>query len=149
MKKQGFSTQVCGLAIGVAGALAPFVSAQAADELADRYINGYLNDPYTNEVAAERASVFPGDVKSIKTSDASGAQGPIRDDSAMSADKPKKQESFRQDQPLELYTGQTFDDSGKVRGAEGPIRTTPTTLEDKPMGQQQSDREWLERYSGS
>lgn len=194
MKKQGFSTQVCGLAIGVAGALAPFVSAQAADELADRYINGYLNDPYTNEVAPERASVFPGDVKSIKTSDASGAQGPIRDDSAMSAsklekketfrhdksfefytgylgedsgktstavgaqgpirddsamsaDKPEKKEVFRHDKSFEFYTGYVGDDSGKARGAEGPVRTTLTTLEDKPMGQQQSDREWFERYS--
>lgn len=143
MNKQRFSRQVCGLAIGVAGVLAPVGLVQAADELADRYTNGYLNDPYTNEKAPERASVFASDVKSIQTSDASGAQGPIRDDSMM------KKESFRQDQPVELYTGHPADQSGKVRGAEGPVRESPSALDDKPKDQRQIDREWFERYSGS
>ncbi|HEX5801437.1 MAG TPA: hypothetical protein VFY24_00320 [Azospira sp.] len=150
MKKQLFSKQICGLAFGVAGALAPFSSLQAADELADRYTNGYLNDPYTNEVAPERASVFDSDVKMINTGDARGAQGPIRNDSAMSAGQPKVQESFRHDQPLELYTGFTGDETGSPRGAQGPIRDTPTTFDAKPdQTKLQLEREWQERYSGS
>ncbi len=113
--------QVCGLALGVAGALAPLGMAQAADDYVDRYINGYLNDPYTNEVAPERASAFPAGVSSIEA----GAQGPIRDDMSM------KQESFRSDEPHEFYTGwKTEDTMGKARGAEGPIRESPAALDE-------------------
>lgn len=123
MKKQLFSKQVCGLLIGVAGALAP-LSTQARDELADRYTNGYLNDPYTNEVAPERQSVFDQDAKAIKTSDAKGAQGPVREDSMPPAAQPMGQEKMiYRDEPRELYTGEKYGHWGSARGAEGPVRS--------------------------
>ncbi|MFZ2853971.1 MAG: hypothetical protein WAZ34_07655 [Rhodocyclaceae bacterium] len=77
MKKQFLTKQVCGLSIMVAGALLPLASAQAADELSDRYQNGYLNDPYTNEVAPDTKSVMP----------PRGAEGPIRSDDSATEDK--------------------------------------------------------------
>jgi hypothetical protein len=123
MKKQLFSKQVCGLLIGAIGALAP-LSSQARDELADRYINGYLNDPYTNEVAPERQSVLNQDAKAIKTSDAQGAQGPVREDSAPPAAQPMGQEKMiYRDEPRELYTGEKLEHWGGARGAEGPVRS--------------------------
>lgn len=58
MNKQFLKKQVCGLSIMFVAALLPIRSAQAADELSDRYVNGYLNDPYTNEVAPDTKSVL-------------------------------------------------------------------------------------------
>lgn len=128
MKTQRFSKQACALVVGIAGALAPFGSVQAADELADRYLNGYLHDPYTSEseMPVGRASVFPPGVSSIDTADARGAEGPIRDDAGM------RPESFRSDQPLELYMGYTGEDAGSARGAEGPIRSSPADMDGGP-----------------
>lgn len=91
MKKQFLIKQVCGLSIMVAGALAPLGSAQAADELSDRYVNGYLNDPYTNEVAPDTKSVMP-----------RGAEGPIRSDASTAEAMPMKQRHDRFES-AELY----------------------------------------------
>lgn len=125
MKKHFFLKQVCGLVIGAAGVLVPLGAAQADHDYANRYTNGYLNDPYSNEVAPDTQSVLA----------AGGAQGPIRDDSAMT-----KKESFQRDQPIELYTGEIVTDSGKVRGAEGPIRDDSATV--ATMKQERFEREF-------
>ena len=69
MEKQFLMKAICGLSIMVGGALVPLSSASAADELSDRYLNGYLNDPYSNEGATAIKSVRP-----------RGAEGPIRSD---------------------------------------------------------------------
>lgn len=78
MKKQFLMRAICGLSIMVGGALVPLSSAQAADELSDRYLNGYLNDPYSNE----------GDTV-IKRTPRRGAEGPIRTDTWTEEEKAK------------------------------------------------------------
>lgn len=93
MKKQFLMKQVCGLSIMVAGALVPFSSAQAADELSDRYLNSYLYDPYTNEVPTDTKSVLP----------PRGAEGPIRTDASTSEAQPMKQRHDRFES-AELYS---------------------------------------------
>lgn len=92
MKKQFLMKQVCGLSIMVAGAVLPLASAQAADELSDRYQNGYLNDPYTNEVAPDTKSVLP-----------RGAEGPIRSDDSTAQDKPMQQGQERRESGTKAY----------------------------------------------
>lgn len=131
--KKLFLKQVCGLVIGAAGVLAPLGAVQADHDYANRYLDGYLNDPYSNEVAPDTQSVLTG-----------GAQGPIRDDSAAFSDKPMKQERFRHDVPLELYTGYTDEPMGGSRGAEGPIRDDTV----KPMKQERFEREFSVEYVG-
>lgn len=78
MKNQFLMRALCGLSIMLGGALAPLSSAQAADELSDRYLNGYLNDPYSNE----------GDT-AIKRTPRRGAEGPIRNDTWTEEEKAK------------------------------------------------------------
>lgn len=92
MKKQFLMKKVCGISIMAAGALVSLGSAQAADELSDRYINGYLNDPYTNEVAPDTKSVMP----------PRGAEGPIRTDASTPEARPMKQRHDRIES-VELY----------------------------------------------
>ncbi|MBI2306277.1 MAG: hypothetical protein HYU78_03150 [Rhodocyclales bacterium] len=140
MKKQFLLKQVCGLCIGVAGTLAPLGSAQAADDYVDRYLNGYLNDPYTNEVAADTQSVLN-----------RGAEGPVRDDLAVLDDKSMGQKSFRSDQPVELYNPPVSKvaEPGETRGAEGPVRGDPSPIAEKSKWQEKFQRnEPLELYMG-
>lgn len=134
MKKQFLLKQVCGLCIGVAGTLAPLGSAQAADDYVDRYLNGYLNDPYTNEVAADTQSVLN-----------RGAEGPVRSDPSPITDKSKGQEKFRRNEPPELYMGET---TSEVHGAQGPIKDDTAAFADKSMEQQTFQRDQpIELYS--
>jgi hypothetical protein len=67
MKKQFLMKAIFGVSIMLGGALVPLSSVQAADELSDRYLNGYLNDPYSNEGVTAINSVGP-----------HGAEGPAR-----------------------------------------------------------------------
>lgn len=92
MKKQFLMQRVCGLSIMAAGALVPLGSAQAADELSDRYLNGYLNDPYTNEAAPDTKSVLP-----------RGAEGPIRSDVRTDEDKPMTHGRERRESGTKAY----------------------------------------------
>jgi len=117
MKKQFLMKVICGLSIMLGGALVPLSSAQAADELSDRYLNGYLNDPYTNEGATAIKRVRP-----------RGAEGPIRTD-ASKADE-------LSDRYLNGYLNDPYTNEGataikRVRphGAEGSIRTDASTAE--------------------
>jgi hypothetical protein len=109
MKKQFLMKQVCGLSIVLAGALLPLSSAQAADELSDRYVNGYLNDPYTNEVAPDTKSVMP-----------RGAEGPIRSDASIAENRPmkKSQERF---EPV----GEAYNPPVQYSGTQGTMRDYP------------------------
>ena len=119
MKNQFLMRALCGLSIMLGGALAPLSSAQAADELSDRYLNGYLNDPYSNEGDTAMKSVPP-----------PGAEGPIRSD-AKTADE-------LSDRYLNGYLNDPYSNEGDTaikrtlrRGAEGPIRTDTWTEEEK------------------
>lgn len=130
MKKQFFVTRVCGLCIGIAGAVVPLSSVHAADDYVDRYLNGYLNDPYSNEVAPDTQSVLPRGAEGPIRTDArpaegkqmrpsqersspgteenppaqsSGAQGSIGNDSPAVSGKPKVPEDFLHDQPGGRY----------------------------------------------
>lgn len=118
MKMQFLMKQVCGLSIMVAGALVPFSSAQAADELSDRYLNGYLNDPYSNEVAPETRSVLR-----------RGAEGPIRTEISTADELSDRYLNGYLNDP---YTNEVAPDTKSVlsRGAEGPIRTDASIAED-------------------
>lgn len=129
MKKQLLLKQFCGLSIVVAGALVPLSSVHAADELSDRYLNGYLNDPYTNEVAPDTYSVL----QSGEQTGSRGAEGPIRDDAGMFHEKPMAREGSQRDVPLELYTGYIGDETSWRRGAEGPIRDDSGAFVYQPM----------------
>lgn len=77
MKKQFLSTQVCGLAFGVAGALAPFGSALAAD-------TSMTQDKFQRDQPLELYTGF----SSETPSEPRGAQGPIREDAAPPEAKP-------------------------------------------------------------
>lgn len=127
MKKQFLMKQVCGLSIMVVGALIPLGSAQAADELSDRYLNGYLNDPYTNEVAPEAKSVLR-----------RGAEGPIRTDASTADELSDRYLNGYLNDP---YTNEVAPDKKSVmpRGAEGPIRTDASTALYHPPVQISSD----------
>jgi hypothetical protein len=130
MKKQYLLKQVCGLCIGVAGTLVPLSSVQAADELSDRYTNGYLNDPYTNEVAADTKSVLP-----------RGAEGPIRADATPMTQTRERFEPVSEaySPPVQSPGGSSapmWTDTGtdtSSRGAQGPIRTDASNAEDRTM----------------
>lgn len=93
MKKQFLIKQVCSLSIMVAGALLPLGSVQAADELSDRYLNGYLNDPYSNEVAPDKKSVLP-----------RGAEGPIRKDAGTREDRSMTHGQKRRESGSDAYS---------------------------------------------
>lgn len=90
MKKQFLLIQICGLAIGVAGALAPFGSALAADK-------PMAPESFQRDQPVE---LYMGEIKT----EPRGAQGPIRDDTATVADKSVTKETFQSDVPLELYS---------------------------------------------
>lgn len=123
MKNQFLMRALCGLSIMVGGALAPLSSARAADELSDRYLNGYLNDPYSNE--GETA---------IKRVPPRGAEGPMRSE----ARGDTKTADELSDRYLNGYLNDPYSNEGDTvikrtprRGAEGPIRTDTWTEEEK------------------
>lgn len=120
MKRQFLMKRVCGISIMVAGALLSLSSVQAADELSDRYLNGYLYDPYTNEVAPEAPSVLR-----------RGAEGPIRTD-VSTADE--LSDRYLNGYLYDPYTNEVPPDTKSVlpRGAEGPLRTDAGTMEARP-----------------
>jgi len=80
MKKQCLSMQLCGLAIGVAGALAPFATAQATDQ-------PMMQERFQQELPMELYTGFVTD----SSDEVRGAQGPIRDDTAIVAENPAAQ----------------------------------------------------------
>jgi len=90
----------------IAGLLAISGTALAADDLAERYINGYLNDPYGGPSKSDPATYPYSDRATSR-----GAEGPVREDAmaadsdamAMKADK-MKHEMRRIETPVgELY----------------------------------------------
>jgi len=88
MKQQLLMRQLGILCLGLVGALATFGAAQASDDFADRYINGYLNDPYGGDATTVKRDAAKAGMPIESLDQGQGAQGPIRDDTAMSEDKP-------------------------------------------------------------
>lgn len=123
MKKQFLMKAICGLSIMLCGVLVPLSSSQAADELSDRYLNGYLNDPYSNEGATV-----------IKKAPPRGAEGPLRGDVGSGA----KTVDELSDRYLNGYLNDPYSNEGDTvikrippRGAEGPTRIDAGTKEEK------------------